>query len=365
MKSNQTYPYQNLSLTDIDGEQWEDVPGFYGAYQVSSYGRIKSLKRWRNSGIRGGYYSKECIRKPGVSISPNEHTGMPTYHLGINLKQDGRSLSVSVAKLVYYCFVEPFDLDDPDVIVYCKDYDGRNVRPDNLVLTSRSETMLRAYEEHRAFSHWQETYVPVLQLDMKGKMLARYDSLTEAADQTGFSLTAIRECILGHIYQHKECRWRAANERQAASTKEKKVAIFNEYLWEKLGRPKTSKRAPLPVFNLSLETLISERWKPIEGLHGAYYVSNLGRVKSAGRFKSNGVWLKEHVQRLIPDGSAHRPTSSLLVQLSKEGKKHQQSVARLVYYHFVEKFDLHDKSKKIGCKNRCFYDLSSINLELK
>jgi len=52
----QEYPYQNLSLTNIKGERWKDITGFEGEYQVSSYGRIKSLSRWRVAGNQGGGY---------------------------------------------------------------------------------------------------------------------------------------------------------------------------------------------------------------------------------------------------------------------------------------------------------------------
>lgn len=52
------YPYQNTSLKNIKGERWKDIPGFEGEYQLSNYGRLKSLDRWVD---RGKY---ECFR-PG------------------------------------------------------------------------------------------------------------------------------------------------------------------------------------------------------------------------------------------------------------------------------------------------------------
>jgi hypothetical protein len=38
-------PYQNLSLDDMQGEIWKDIKGYDGYYQVSNFGRIKSLSR--------------------------------------------------------------------------------------------------------------------------------------------------------------------------------------------------------------------------------------------------------------------------------------------------------------------------------
>ena len=36
------YPF---TLEDLDGEQWRDIEGYEGRYQVSNYGRVKSFKR--------------------------------------------------------------------------------------------------------------------------------------------------------------------------------------------------------------------------------------------------------------------------------------------------------------------------------
>jgi hypothetical protein len=42
--------YLNLSLEDIDGEEWVDILGYDGIYQVSNFGRVKSLSRYNTQG---------------------------------------------------------------------------------------------------------------------------------------------------------------------------------------------------------------------------------------------------------------------------------------------------------------------------
>lgn len=37
--------YKNLSLENIEGEIWKDIPEYEGFYQASNFGRIKSLAR--------------------------------------------------------------------------------------------------------------------------------------------------------------------------------------------------------------------------------------------------------------------------------------------------------------------------------
>lgn len=57
-------PYQNLSLEDMPGEIWKDIPG-WNYYQVSNLGRIKSVehinflgKKYKNRILRQTFYGK-------------------------------------------------------------------------------------------------------------------------------------------------------------------------------------------------------------------------------------------------------------------------------------------------------------------
>ena len=62
---------------------------------------------------------------------------------------------------------------------------------------------------------------------------------------------------------------------------------------------------------------MSEQWKPIDGWHGRYQVSSLGRIRNA----QTG-----NIRKVNPDGSA---------VLNGIGNLKSVSVARLVYSHFV------------------------------
>lgn len=70
-------PYQNLSLEDMPGEVWKDIPGLNGLYMASSEGRIKSLKKIVNGRLfpesiirqrfnRGGYLTCHILRKQAL-----------------------------------------------------------------------------------------------------------------------------------------------------------------------------------------------------------------------------------------------------------------------------------------------------------
>lgn len=52
----------SLSLDNLENEEWIDALGFDGVYQVSNYGRVKTLGRWVSNG-KSERWVKERIRK--------------------------------------------------------------------------------------------------------------------------------------------------------------------------------------------------------------------------------------------------------------------------------------------------------------
>lgn len=73
----------------------------------------------------------------------------------------------------------------------------------------------------------------------------------------------------------------------------------------------------------------NEIWKPIDGYENLYEVSNYGRVKSLGNGKSNNS--KERFLKASKEGNGY-----LRVGLSKDGKKKDFKVHRLVASAFIE-----------------------------
>lgn len=66
--------YKNLSLEDLSGEEWRDVVGYEGLYQVSNLGRVKSLRMYDSWG-RKRYISilKQSINKGNGYCYVNLH----------------------------------------------------------------------------------------------------------------------------------------------------------------------------------------------------------------------------------------------------------------------------------------------------
>lgn len=73
------------SLDNLPNEEWKDIQGYEGLYQVSNYGRVKSLQNNK-------------IMKPGKSKSNN-------YRYHITLCKDGVHKSAKCHRLVAQAFV--------------------------------------------------------------------------------------------------------------------------------------------------------------------------------------------------------------------------------------------------------------------
>lgn len=119
-------------------EQWKDIPGFEGYYQVSNLGKVRSLDReitFRN-GRKRTYDG--CFLSPKRSGDGYRKVALS---VGRNINQ------VSIHRLVMLAFVGPSDLE-----VNHKNGDKTDNRLENLEYTTRAENELHAYHTlgHRA-----------------------------------------------------------------------------------------------------------------------------------------------------------------------------------------------------------------------
>ena len=83
-------------------EYWKDVVGYEGRYEVSSYGRIRSVDRYVNTGIR---HSEMRIAK-GKMLKPNlKRNG----YLTVDLCKANKIRTITVHRIVALAFIEKPD----------------------------------------------------------------------------------------------------------------------------------------------------------------------------------------------------------------------------------------------------------------
>lgn len=81
----------------MENETWKDIPNYVGGYQISNYGRVKTLKR-------------RYIKKNGIPITINEklrkaHVGKRGYWT-VQLKFEGRARQEYIHRLMAVTFLD-------------------------------------------------------------------------------------------------------------------------------------------------------------------------------------------------------------------------------------------------------------------
>ncbi len=136
----------NLSLKDLPHEQWKLIEGFEN-YAISNYGRIKSLERMVPAPNGGEQKISDRIIKPQTFRYFNKHLKAHFYNVRCNLSLEGKVHGRSTARLVYYHFVEKFDMDDLSITIINKNQPLWNIDISNLELCSS------AYHLNKKKSH--------------------------------------------------------------------------------------------------------------------------------------------------------------------------------------------------------------------
>lgn len=115
------YPF---TLEDLDDEQWADIAGYEGLYQVSTFGRVKSFIRW----------AQGKILSPSLSSDG---------YLIIVLQKNCIRKHVSVQRLVAMSFVS--NPDNKSDVNHCDGHKLNNY-VDNLEWVSRRENINHAWQ---------------------------------------------------------------------------------------------------------------------------------------------------------------------------------------------------------------------------
>lgn len=160
-------------------EEWKDIQGYEGIYQVSNYGRVRSLERDVIKSFSGREYIahlKEAIKTPHIlMINGNKR-------LMCGLWKENKGAELQVSHLVAEAFVP-----NPNgyTVVHHIDHDSTNNRAENLIWISD--------EEHRAL-HGNERKKQVYQYTLDDKLVKIWSSIIDASKELGFDGANISKC---------------------------------------------------------------------------------------------------------------------------------------------------------------------------
>ena len=166
-------------------EIWKDIKNYEGLYQISSYGRVKSLER--KDGI--GRNIKERILKPGINTKK---------YFFISLSKNNNQKTYVIHRLVALHFI-PNSLNKPQVNHI--DSDKSNNYIDNLEWCTHSENIQHAWKNGLCENVRKTASINGKKYcSKKVKCIETgiiYISVNEASRQTGFNRTNIAACCRG------------------------------------------------------------------------------------------------------------------------------------------------------------------------
>ena len=164
-------------------EIWKDIVGYENLYQVSNFGRVRSLNRtvWNHN----GYAPKKGV----VLVSRANATG----HHTVNLSKNCKSKMFFVHRLVAFAFIP-----NPDnlPIINHKDENPSNNSVENLEWCTHKYNMNYG---NRPFIGRAKC---IKQVDENGNIVGRFRSVSEASRTTGISRGNISSVLNGGKYRH-------------------------------------------------------------------------------------------------------------------------------------------------------------------
>lgn len=173
-------------------EEYRDIKGFEGLYQVSNLGNVKSLERkvWCSRGR--GYY--KTIPEKIMKTYDNGYG-----YLFVYLTKDGEQEKCYIHRLVAEAFLEnPENL--PEVNHISEDKEDNRVS--NLEWCSSKYNCNHGTRNRRiaeAMTNHPKLSKPVIAISKESGLILEYPSAHEASRQTGIAQSSIAECCQGKL----------------------------------------------------------------------------------------------------------------------------------------------------------------------
>lgn len=228
--------HRDKSLSDRPGEKWLPVPGLEPYFCISNHGRVKRLQRLSRDKNASIHLLKEMIMLASTSGRYNKYTGDQRFALHQEGLVDGVDHSFQPHRMVYYCFREKFDLNDPDIIIKVIG-NGLDIRPENLLKLNRREAAHILYDTGRLPSPFQDgQYLtpskedddphPLRKLssyNSEGKLVKTYAGILEATSDTRISIKSIRRAAKWLVCVTKGLYWRYSQEERLDTAQIKQI----------------------------------------------------------------------------------------------------------------------------------------------
>ena len=181
--------------TGFTNEEWRDIRGFEGFYQVSNLGRVRSVER-------------EVKMKDFVvtrrSFIKKIHKKTNGYY-GLLLSKNDSSKNYSIHRLVAEAFI-PNPLNLPQV--NHKNEDKSDNRAENLEwCTAKYNSNYGTRKLRVMMNNKRMCGRKVVCIDLSGKAIAHYPSV-QSVKEDGYNAALVHACCIGNRHTHHGMYWK-------------------------------------------------------------------------------------------------------------------------------------------------------------
>lgn len=186
-----------LTYDALEGEIWKDIKGYEGSYQISNYGRVRSLCR---SGVDGRNL------KGAIMHGTDNGNG----YLSVMLTKERRGKRFYIHRLVAEHFIlNPDNLSD---VNHINEFEKWNNTVSNLEWMSHLDNMNYGTRKERVSQLYKgapqnKWCRKVYQLDSHGDIVEVFDTVAEASRITGINYGGIAKCCAGEFISSGGFMW--------------------------------------------------------------------------------------------------------------------------------------------------------------
>lgn len=204
MDRSTNFSLENI-IEEIDGivyeEEWRDVFGYEGIYKISSFGRVKALKRTT---------SQNKVLPENIKAQGNDKDG----YKNILCCKKGKTSTLRVHRMVCTAF---YGIDNNSPVVNHKNCIKHDNFYKNLEWSTVSKNTKHAYDNNRIINYntgrFGELSIfskKVNQYDLCGKLLNTFGGIRDAARITGINRNKINKSLKGGIKKSDKYKWEYA-----------------------------------------------------------------------------------------------------------------------------------------------------------
>lgn len=179
----------NIFIMENQEEIWKDIPNYEGYYQVSTFGRVKSMPKWLNI-KKGQRQTKEII-----IANTNNGTG----YLICSLSKDGKRKSILTHRLVALTFIENKDKTKE---VNHIDGNKKNNFASNLEWVTRQENIDHSWDKKLTKCIGETHHSSVLNNNIVREIRSEYSAGNYTTQQLANKFNINRRTIWNVVERH-------------------------------------------------------------------------------------------------------------------------------------------------------------------